>query len=245
MPNIIKKMCNQFSDDNNLKIIQTICDIYNKKLYKYTNSFVGRISKPKNATDIPKQYMSISEYIDSNAQWKRILDFHSRIVEEQVDINDYFDIMIKNWANISYAYNIKGHNRPIFATLISKYGISTYKKYKKMEERDLLINRGRIETKEENVPIMPTLQADINSLFRLKNINTEMSYTDIIDTFVGEFSNQFKNIIHNMKEENITEENLGKICGTIKNTESNKQKKESNRISGKLADMKENKLISL
>ena len=245
MANVIKRMLGQFNDDNRIKIIQSVCDVYNRTLFKYTNSFVGRISRPKDSSDIPKQYMSVNEYISSNAQWQRILDFHKRIIDEQVDIADYFDTMIKNWTNISYAYNIKGHVRPVFATIISKYGILTYWKYKKMEEKNLLINRGRIEENKIVSPIMPTLQSDINNLFRLRSMNEEMSYYDIVNVFTGEFSNQFKNIVHNMKEENITKENLEKICGTTKNTENTKQKKESNRITGKMSDMKENKLVSL
>ena len=153
--------------------------------------------------------------------------------------------MIKNWTNISYAYNIKGHVRPVFATIISKYGILTYWKYKKMEEKNLLINRGRIEENKIVSPIMPTLQSDINNLFRLRSMNEEMSYYDIINVFTGEFSKKFIDVIKNMKEENITKENLEKICGTTKNTENTKQKKESNRITGKMSDMKENKLVSL
>ena len=245
MANVIKRMLGQFNDDNRIKIIQSVCDVYNRTLFKYTNSFVGRISRPKDSSDIPKQYMSVNEYISSNAQWQRILDFHKRIIDEQVDIVDYFDTMIKNWTNISYAYNIKGHVRPVFATIISKYGILTYWKYKKMEEKNLLMNRGRIEENKIVSPIMPTLQSDINNLFRLRSMNEEMSYYDIVNVFTGEFSNQFKNIVHNMKEENITKENLEKICGTTKNTENAKQKKESNRITGKMSDMKENKLVSL
>lgn len=249
MANVIKRMLGQFNDDNRIKIIQSVCDVYNRTLFKYTNSFVGRISRPKDSSDIPKQYMSVNEYISSNAQWQRILDFHKRIIDEQVDIADYFDTMIKNWTNISYAYNIKGHVRPVFATIISKYGILTYWKYKKMEEKNLLINRGRIEENKIVSPIMPTLQSDINNLFRLRSMNEEMSYYDIINVFTGEFSKKFIDIIKNMKEEDITRENLENICNiSNSNKESNKtnkNKKESNRISGHRANMKESKLSSI
>lgn len=249
MANVIKRMLGQFNDDNRIKIIQSVCDVYNRTLFKYTNSFVGRISRPKDSSDIPKQYMSVNEYISSNAQWQRILDFHKRIIDEQVDIVDYFDTMIKNWTNISYAYNIKGHVRPVFATIISKYGILTYWKYKKMEEKNLLINRGRIEENKIVSPIMPTLQSDINNLFRLRLMNEEMSYYDIVNVFTGEFSKKFIDIIKNMKEEDITRENLENICNiSNSNKESNKtnkNNKESNRISGHRANMKESNLSAI
>lgn len=240
MSSVFKRFAGQYRDATNLQIVQSICDIYNSKLIKYTNGFVGKIARPKDVYNMPKKYLSINEYLSSNAQWKKILPFHSMLVKENIDISDYFDTMIKNWADISYTYNIKRSDRPIFSVIISKYGIQSYQKYKKLAENDTIANRARItdETFNRVSTLSPdNIKVDIDKLFNIKKLNDDLSYKEIVNLFSGDFSKKFKDIIDTLNEDDITKENIENYAFRKKSA-----KIESEAI---MADMKNNTLTML
>lgn len=56
--------------------------------------------------------------------------------------------------------------------------------------------------------IVKTYKSDIISLFRLKSLNSELSYKEILSIFTAEFDESFVNKILEMKEEDITKEKL-------------------------------------
>ena len=59
--------------------------------------------------------------------------------------------------------------------------------------------------------LSPSLQSNVNSLFKLKKLNNDMTYKDIVSLFSGEFESKFVDVISAMKEEEIVLENLVEI----------------------------------
>ncbi len=70
--------------------ISKIATIYNKIIFKYTKSYLGKIAIPKtDVSAIPKKFMTIKEYINSKPAWKQIIKFMSE--SNVIDINEYLE----------------------------------------------------------------------------------------------------------------------------------------------------------
>lgn len=208
------KIVNTNPKQMQLILLSKIIDKYNSYLYKYTNNRIGRIPKPVDSLDKidNKKYITFDEYIRSKPVWKQILNF---VKETDFDYDDYFDIMIKNWKDISVKINQTERKIPIPSVILSLKMVYLYEKYKKIEENKMEVNRHlALKQSSDFNRLSPSLQSNINSLFKLKNINPDLSYQEVIQIFSGEFESDFADIIKTMSDEDITPEFLSKkfIC---------------------------------
>jgi hypothetical protein len=211
--NIFNFAVNQ-SDVYKLKIIFEAVKTYNGILFKYTKNFRGKISLPKTElNNIPKTFINIDEYINSKPVWKNILKFIN--TSTNLDLHDYIDTMIRNWNDISIILNCSNIDRPTANIIFSVKMLSIYNKIKDKEHNIKEINKSLNVTRDENFyRLSPSLQSNINSLFRLKTINPTMSYHDIIIIFSGEFEDSFKQIVLSINEKDISIKDLeNKING--------------------------------
>jgi len=199
LPNSNKSTCTK------LDLISNVIDQYNKILYRYTGDFKGRISLPK-LDKIPRKYLSIHEYINSKPEWKNIMKFLS---ESGIDnVYDYIDIMIRNWNITKANMNLK-MNKPTANIIFSLKMTYLYEKYLKMEaNKEDMTKHLAIKNNDGFYRLTPNKQSNINSLIRLKKINSELSYHDIVDIFKAEFEIDFINKIKSTPLNEITEETL-------------------------------------
>lgn len=213
MANNIFSFINKKSNDKKLllKTLNYITNSYNKILYKYTKSYAGRIAVPKTETaDIPKNFISVQEYINSKTAWKIILKFINS-TESSLDVNDYIDTMIRNWQNITIMLCNEKLKKPTINILFSPKMIKTYNNFKNDEQRSAILNKSiNIKRSEDFYLLAPSLQSNINSLFSLKNINPDLTYKEIVNIFAGEFEPKFKTIINNLEENEINQETIVK-----------------------------------
>jgi len=191
--------------------ISKIATIYNKIIFKYTKSYLGKIAIPKtDVSAIPKKFMTIKEYINSKPAWKQIIKFMSE--SNVIDINEYLDVMIRNWSQISNAINIPDRKIPIPNLIFSVKIATMYDRFKTKEEDSANINKHlALKTSEDFHRLIPSLQSNINSLFKLKSLNPNLTYKEIIHLFVGEFEQEFITVIDNLDESDITYEKLSKM----------------------------------
>jgi len=191
--------------------ISKIATIYNKIIFKYTKSYLGKIAIPKtDVSAIPKKFMTIKEYINSKPAWKQIIKFMSE--SNVIDINEYLDVMIRNWSQISNAINIPDRKIPIPSLIFSVKIATMYDRFKTKEEDSANINKHlALKTSEDFHRLIPSLQSNINSLFKLKSLNPNLTYKEIIHLFVGEFEQEFITVIDNLDESDITYEKLSKM----------------------------------
>lgn len=189
--------------------IFNVCNAYNKALYKYTKSFKGKIPTPvTDSSKIPNKYLSFDEYLKSKAIWKSILKFIGE-KESNIDINNYLDVMIRNWHSIAVYINKPEIVTPmpnmIFSLKIAKF----YEKFKEDERhQDEMNKRLAVNKSEDFYRLTPSIQSSINSLFKLKNLNPNLSFHDIIQIFVGEFDSDFRRIVLSISESDISENEL-------------------------------------
>jgi len=195
-------------DKLQLLTIAKIINTYNKTLFRYTKSFVGKIAIPKtDLKNVPKKYITIKEYLNSNPIWKQIINFLENVNID--DINDYIDVMIRNWPEIAVHINMTDRKIPLSNVIFSTKMSSMYDKFKAKEISSIKINkRLALKKTEDYHRLIPSLQSNINSLFRLKNLNPNLSFIEILEIFPGEFEPEFANIIKKMDESDITFENL-------------------------------------
>ena len=207
------KVFDLFSNDSTklqyqLYTVGNIVDNYNKTLFKYTKPFKGRLSKPKTDTKkIPKQFMSIEEYINSNSVWRNIIKFINST--DNININDYIDTMIKNWHNIALYIGKPNIESPMANLIFSPKMVNMYNRFVNIEKNESDMNKHLdVKRGEDFYRLTPSMQSNINSLFMLKNLNSDLTFHDIINIFVGEFEQEFKNIILSMDENEISEDSL-------------------------------------
>lgn len=191
---------------NNLLVISNIISIYNKCLNKYTDNYKTRLPMIATNTDnIPKKYININEYIHSKPIWKQINTF---VDKSGVDnVGDYIDVLLRNWNNIAVTFNNdKLMGKPLANVIFSTKTVYLYEHFKKIEtNREELTNHLNINNTDDFYNLTPTLQGNINSLFRLKNINSDMTYKDIVSIFSAEFDEQFISLINRLDENEINE----------------------------------------
>lgn len=205
----------KFSLTNNktysqILLINKIATTYNKLLYKYVRTHSGKIAVPKTEIEkIPKKFISLEEYKNSKSIWKQILKFTENT---KVDVYDYLDTMIKNWNNIALIVNMPERKTPLAAIIFSSKFISTYEKFKGKEEMSNKLNRRlALNTSEDFYRLTPSLQSNINSLFKIKALNSDLTYHQIVEIFSGEFEQSFKDVVLNLKNEEITQDKLLEI----------------------------------
>jgi hypothetical protein len=191
-----------------LVTVSRVVNIYNKILFKYTKSFTGKLATPKTSLkDIPKKYITIKEYLNSKSSWKQILKFLDNVKID--DINDYIDVMIRNWPEIAIYINMKDRKIPLSSIIFSTKMSNLYEKFKVKEASSTKLNKHlALKKTHDYYRLTPSLQSNINSLFRLKNLNSSLSFAEIVEIFSGEFEPEFANIIKEMDENDITVENL-------------------------------------
>ena len=184
---------------------------YNSCLYKYTKSWVGKI--PACVTDItkiPNKFVTINEYLNSKKIWKQVLSFISNT--EVKDYGDYFDVMFRNWNEIALFMCKDILKRPVASIIFSEKMINFYYKFKNHEEKANELNENKLIKKDEGFYLLEkTMQQDINNLFKLKKINTDLKFHDIISIFRGEFDKKFIEAIKDIPEENINIDNITKM----------------------------------
>lgn len=210
-------MANKFSFVDNRKKVEILFTLnkiiqkYNSYLYKYTKSWLGKIPNCKTDVDkIPKNFITINEYLKSKKIWSQILSFIANT--EIKDFDDYFDTMIRNWNEITLSINKINLKRPLPNMIFSEKMINFYYNFKKSEDVAKSHNTNLLLNKDDGFYLLEkTMQQDINNLFKLKKINTELSFHDIIIIFGGEFDDRFKDVVLNIPEENIDVENITKL----------------------------------
>jgi hypothetical protein len=187
-----------------LQLLSKVVTEYNSAMYRYTKDFKGRISVPKTELkDIPKKFINTEEYLNSKPVWKNILKFIN--ANPNIDIIEYIELMIKNWNTITTILNRLEMKIPTPNIIFSVKMVSVFTKIKDKENNIIELNKHlNINRNEDFYRLTPSIQSNINSLFRLKNINPNMTYHDIISTFIGEFDSDFKNKILNINESDIT-----------------------------------------
>jgi len=196
----------------NIKLINSVIDVYNSKLYKYCRDNRGRIPKIKeDFSSIPQnKFMNLDEYLNSVPIWNQISLFMKEY-NKDVRIEEFIDVMMKNWRDIAAHLN-SNFKRPLARIIFSEKLIYLYDKYVEKSE-DIEIMNKHLAAKKTNdfYRLSPSLQSNVNSLFKLKKLNTDMSYKDIVSIFSGEFESKFVDVISAMKEEEIVLENLVEI----------------------------------
>lgn len=195
-------------DKLQLLTVAKVVSAYNKILFRYTKSFPGKIAMPKTELqDIPKKYITIKEYLNSKPAWKQIIKFLENVKVD--DINDYIDVMIRNWPEIAMHINMTDRKIPLSSIIFSVKMSGMYDQFKAKESSSAEINKHLALKKTEDYHrLTPSLQGNINSLFKLKNLNSNLSFIEILEIFSGEFESEFVNIIKGMDENDITFENL-------------------------------------
>jgi len=190
-----------------LMMIKNVAEMYNRTLYAYTRDFKGKLPVPKtDVSKIPKKFMSINEYVESKTQWKQIINFIEN--SEDLDLNDYFNIIVKNWNTIALSFNMK-QKTPLTGIVFSPKMINYYRSLKQKEEQSKVINQHlSVKFDDDFYLLQPSFQSNINSLFRLKKLNSDMLFHEILDVFPGEFEQEFVEIVKQMDESSITQENV-------------------------------------
>lgn len=194
----------------NIKTLNFIIDLYNRNLYKYTNSYYGKIPKIKEDFQkiSSKKYMSLEEYLNSVPVWSQINDF-LKDLPEHIKIQDYIDMFFKNWNLISINLNIDKIKKPLPRILFSSKLIYLYDKFTKKETEFENINKHLNYKKNEDFyRLTPSLQSNVISLFKLKNLNPDLNFKEIMILFNGEFESDFVKKVNSLKEEDINEDNL-------------------------------------
>lgn len=209
--NIFDSIISEDEEKNKLDDIYDIANMYNKILWKYTKDFKGKIALPTNDfSKISKKIMNLEEYINSKSKWKNILKFLS-VIDENMSVTDYIDTMIKNWQEISIYSNCNS-STPKSNIIFSPKLIKKYYEFKENEKNTIEINKHlNITHDSEFYRLNPSMQSNINSLFRLKDINSSLSYKDIVMIFTGEFEQEFKDVINKLDEKEIDRERLAKF----------------------------------
>jgi len=194
-----------------LLAISKIATLYNKILFKYTKGFAGKIAVPKtDVSAIPKKFMTIAEYLNSKPAWKQIAKFMSEANIK--DINDYLEVMIRNWPQISTIINMNDRKIPLSSIIFSVKMSSMYDRFKTKELDSANINKHlALKISEDFNRLTPSLQSNINSLFRLKSLNSNLTFKEIVQLFTGEFEQEFISIILDLDETEITYEKLSKM----------------------------------
>ncbi len=196
-------------------VINAAIKAYNFSLYKYTKQFHGRIPVLKDDfTKVSdKKYMSLKEYFHSNPIWVQIDDF---LKTTDVNIYEYCDIMVKNWFDISIRLNITNQKKPIPSIVFSSKMIPIFEKYVELDERHIEMNKHKAVKKSDNYYLLvPSLQSNINSLFKLKKLNSDLSYHDIVTLFKGEFESEFIDVVLSVNNEQIDSELLAQLLSQI------------------------------
>lgn len=185
-----------------------VIDAYNKALFYVTKGFKGRLPRLKSSvSEIPKNFMSVKEYIVSKTVWKQIMSF----LDNKEDLNpvEYTSFMVKHWSDVALAINMTKADFPIAGIIFSPKMRWVYDKLKENETISNELNKNRIVTIDDSMSrLKPTMIGNINSLFRLKKLNFDLSYHDIVTIFAGEFDSEFSSIILSLDEETITPENI-------------------------------------
>lgn len=179
------------ADELKALLLQDIVKFYNKKARQYTGGFNCNISCPKDRSHMPNEFMSFSDYLRSKKIWIQILNFINKNSDIE-DLHDYIDVMIRNWRNIENGIGCK-IKKPTATIIFSSKLTFLYSKFKKIEKDK--------ETKNQNIVmnlhdkkidrLSPSMQSDYNSLYRLKNINSGLTYKDVLNIFKAEFSEEF------------------------------------------------------
>ena len=198
-------------DKLNLQVLEKITKMYNKLLYQYTKSFSGRIPVPKtDISKIPKKYITVNEYIQSKSVWKQILKFMKEAVD--LDLTEYLNVMFRNWYDISLYINMPDRKIPLSSIIFSTKMIPMFYKFKEKERLQHELNKHLLSKRSEDFyRLTPSLQSNINSLFKLKSLNSNISYHEILDIFRGEFEQEFIDKVKELDESEITPENLALI----------------------------------
>lgn len=199
---------NKNKDKLSLMTVSKIVTAYNRILYRYTKGFAGKLACPKtDLSAIPKKFITVTEYLNSKAQWKQIMKFVE--TANISDINDYLETMIKNWSQIAVSINMADRKVPLSSIIFSVKMSSMYDRFKTKEATSDQINKHLALKKTEDFHrLTPSLQSNINSLFRLKNLNSELTYSQIVQIFSGEFEPEFATTILSMDEAEITHDTL-------------------------------------
>ena len=195
-----------------LQFIHSTINIYNKLLYKYTHQFIGRQANVKiNPLDIPKKFLNVNEYIKSKSIWKQILVFHDEIKNTDIDMYDYLNSMMQDWHSIAIALELKGTiaDIPNARILFSSKMLGYYNRLKEHTEKKDEYNKLYLTEEKKSVRLSPSKKHNINSLFKLKQLNPDLSYKEIVSLFIGKFDDDFRQYV--IDNENITKEKLLKL----------------------------------
>lgn len=202
-------LTNKLNNDKlDLFLLKKVAETYNKILYIYTKTFKGKIPIPRiDTTKIPKKYISINEYINSKSIWRQILKFIKEM--SNIDISDYLNVMFRNWRDIALHINKPDQLIPLSNIIFSVKIAPLYYKYKEREQLQEELNKHLPNRKSADFyRLTPSLQSNVNSLFKLKKLNPDILYHDIVDIFVGEFEDVFVAKVKELDESEITVENL-------------------------------------
>lgn len=197
----------------NIKTINTVIDIYNSNLYKFTNSPIGRIPKIKEDFNkiSSKKFMSLEEYLNSIPLWNQI-DKFLKDLPNDIKIYDYINMFFKNWNDIATRLNLTKYKKPIARIIFSSKMIYLYSKYKEKDEKVKVLNKHLNAKKDDNFyRLTPSLQSNVNSLFKLKKLNPDLKYKEIISLFIGEFEEEFIDKVNALKEEDINIDMLSEL----------------------------------
>lgn len=202
MIKFVKNTINEY----NLNLLISRCIFYNKSLFKYTQSWKGKIPVPeKNLKKIANKYSTVSEYIQSNKKWQKLLEFD----EIHFSFESYIDIMIKNWLNIrSLLNNTNLSVTPMFNVILSPKLNSLYWKF--VEKDNIKANQTikRTIINYDSDTLVPTIDSDINSFIFYNNKYPNMSIDDILLTFRRDFSVEFLKVIEKYKENNYNKNDI-------------------------------------
>lgn len=197
----------------NIKTINNVIDIFNTSLYKFTGSPIGKLPKIKEDFNkiSSKKYASLEEYLNSIPIWTQISNFLKDFPND-IKIYDYIVVFFKNWNDISARLNLTKYKKPIARIIFSSKMVYLYYKYVEKEEKINNLNKHLNAKKDDNFyRLTPSLQSNINSLFKLKKLNSDLKYKEILSIFTGEFEESFIKILNSLKEEDIVIEKISEL----------------------------------
>jgi len=198
-------------DKARLLLLARVTEAYNRILYKYTKSNRGKIAVPRtNTIEIPRKYATINEYVNSKPAWRQILNFVKET--DGVNIEEYLNVMFRNWRDVAVHANIPNQETPLSSVIFSTKVAPLFYKYKERERLSEELNKHLPNRKSEDFyRLTPSLQSNVNSLFRLKKLNPDIPYHEIVDIFKGEFEDVFVSKVKELDESEITVENLMRV----------------------------------
>lgn len=192
-----------------------LCNNINSTYKKYNNGYINIIPVPKSNLKEVKDYDNLTAYLASNKKWVKVDKMFKKLREEKIDMIQYLSVLLENWFRVKNILGITSKEfQPNFNILFSDKLIPVYCSIKNIEikedierKKDFVVK----DTKPER--INKTFGADYNSLFRIKALNSDLGFHDIVSIFIGEFDKEFAELILKEREELITKEYLKKKLG--------------------------------